>query len=177
MKRSRVGSGPAAAMLLALGLAGCAGGMPSLPSFPGFGSSPPPEPAVAAEPPPEPELPASIRASEVVGRWGYAAYHREQDRARTEANAKGQCHQPVVIGQGPTGGVMMYPADQAQLQEFWLKGSPSGKNYIGPHGQAGGPADREVVSFDGRVMILRFVDPEVAGRYGTAVYVRCAPRA
>jgi hypothetical protein len=178
MQRSRVGLGPAAAMLLALGLAGCAGGpsLPSWASFPSFGSQPAPEPAVA-EPQPVPEIPASIRASEVVGRWGYAAYHRDQDRARTEANAKGQCHQPVVIGQGPTGGVMMYPADQAQLQEFWLKGSPTGRNYIGPHGEAGAPGDREIVSFDGRVMILRFVDPEVAGRYGNAVYVRCAPRA
>jgi hypothetical protein len=25
--------------------------------------------------------------------------------------------------------------------------------------------------------VLKFVDPEVAGRYGTGVYVRCAPRA
>jgi hypothetical protein len=24
---------------------------------------------------------------------------------------------------------------------------------------------------------MRFVDPEVAGRYGTSVYVRCGPRA
>ncbi len=30
-----------------------------------------------------------------------------------------------------------------------------------------------MVSFDGRVMALRFVDPEVHGRYGTMVYVRC----
>lgn len=177
MERLRSGSGPAAAMLLALALAGCAGSLPSFPSFPGFGGNSPPPEAAPPEPPPIAEIPASIRASEVVGRWGYAAYHREQDRVRTEAAAKAQCHVPVVIGQGPTGGVMMYPADQAQLQEFWLKGSPSGKNYIGPHGEAGGPNDREIVSFDGRVMVLRFVDPEVAGRYGTAVYVRCAPRA
>ena len=33
--------------------------------------------------------------------------------------------------------------------------------------------DREVVSFDGRVLILRWMDPEVQGRYGTMVYVRC----
>jgi hypothetical protein len=26
-------------------------------------------------------------------------------------------------------------------------------------------------------MVLRYVDPEVAIRYGTGVYVRCAPRA
>ena len=35
--------------------------------------------------------------------------------------------------------------------------------------------DREVVIFDGRVLILRWMDPEVQGRYGTMVYVRCPP--
>ena len=37
------------------------------------------------------------------------------------------------------------------------------------------PQDREIISFDGRTMVLRWMDPEVAGRYGTGVYVRCAP--
>ena len=32
-----------------------------------------------------------------------------------------------------------------------------------------------MVHFDGRVLILRWMDPEVQGRYGTMVYVRCAP--
>ena len=32
-----------------------------------------------------------------------------------------------------------------------------------------------MVSFDGRVLILRWMDSEVQGRYGTMVYVRCAP--
>jgi hypothetical protein len=27
------------------------------------------------------------------------------------------------------------------------------------------------------VMLLKYVDPEVDGRYGTGVFVRCAPRA
>jgi len=35
--------------------------------------------------------------------------------------------------------------------------------------------DREVVSFDGRILILRWMDQEVQGRYGTMVYVRCLP--
>src|SRR4051812_36123467 len=83
---------------------------------------------------PQPELPSRVRASEVVGRWGYAAYHKPEDRARTEANARGQCKQPYVIGQGQTGGVMMYLADSSQLQELRLKGSQSGKDYIGPPG-------------------------------------------
>ena len=35
--------------------------------------------------------------------------------------------------------------------------------------------DREIVSFDGRVLVMKYVDPEVDGRYGTGVFVRCAP--
>jgi hypothetical protein len=131
----------------------------------------------AATPLPQPELPSKIKASEVVGRWGYAAFHKPKDRARTEANARGQCKQPYVIGQGPTGGVMMYLADDKDLKELRLKGSQSGKDYIGPPGDTPGMQDREIVSFDGRVLVLKFVDPEVAGRYGTGIYVRCAPRA
>jgi hypothetical protein len=126
---------------------------------------------------PAPELPAKVRASEIVGRWGYAAYHKPEDRPRTEANARGQCKQPFVIGQGPTGGVMMYLADSTQIQELRLKGSPTGRDYIGPQGQTPHPQDREIVSFDGRVLQLRYVDPEVDGRYGTGIFVRCAPRA
>ena len=98
----------------------------------------------------------------------------DEDLARTAAAARGQCGQPVEITRGPNGGVMMYLADSAQLQELQLKGSASGKNYIGPPGDAGGAQDREIVSFDGRAMVLRWMDPEVAGRYGTGVYVRCA---
>jgi hypothetical protein len=126
---------------------------------------------------PAPEIPARTRASEIIGRWGYAAYHKPEDRARTETNARGQCKQPFVIGQGPSGGVMMYLADSAQLQELRLKGSQSGRDYIGPAGQTPGPQDREIVSFDGRVLVLKFVDPEIDGRYGTGIFVRCAPRA
>jgi hypothetical protein len=131
----------------------------------------------AAYAPPQPEIPARVRSSEIIGRWGYAAYHKPEDRSRVEANARGQCKQPFVIGQGPNGGVMMYLADSSELQELRLKGSPGGKDYIGPAGQTPGPQDREIVSFDGRVMQLRFVDPEIDGRYGTGVFVRCAPRA
>jgi hypothetical protein len=134
-------------------------------------------PPEAALPTPQPELPSKVKASEVVGRWGYAAFHKPQDRARTEANARGQCKQPYVIGQGSNGGVMMYLADSSQLQELRLKGAQNGKDYIGPSGDTPGAQDREIVSFDGRVLLLKFVDPEIDGRYGTGIYVRCAPRA
>jgi hypothetical protein len=131
-------------------------------------------PPVEAPPAAGPDIPATIRPEEVVGRWGYGSFHNEGDRARTEAAARGQCGQPVVINRGPGGGVLMYLADSAQLQELFLRGGPGGRNYIGPPGPAGGPQDREVVAFDGRVMVLRWMNPEVQNRYGTGVYVRCA---
>jgi hypothetical protein len=143
-------------------------------SLPSLSSSSSPEPA---EPGVAPEMPASIRSDEIVGRWGLASFQNPNDRARTEAAARGQCKQPYVIGAGTSGGVVRHLADQATPQELRLKGSPSGKNYIGPTGPTPGEQDREIVSFDGRVLITRFVDKDAAVRYGNMVYVRCAPRA
>jgi hypothetical protein len=157
------------ASALALLLGACGGGL-SLPSF----SS---EPTAVPEPGVAPEMPASIRSDEIVGRWGLASYQDPKDRTRTEAMARSQCKQPYTITAGSSGGVIMHLADQATPQELRLKGSPSGKNYIGPAGPTPGEQDREIVSFDGRVMITRFVDKDAGTRYGNMVYVRCAPRA
>ena len=154
----------ASVAFFAAALAGCA--TSSLPS-----------PGELLAPAAVPTLPPSFPPQELIGRWGLAAYHRPDDRARTETAARNQCKQPYVISAGPSGGLIMHLADQAQPQELRLKGAPGGKNYIGPEGEPGGMQDREVVSFDGRVLITRWMDPEVAGRYGNAVYVRCAPRA
>jgi hypothetical protein len=164
--RAVVNLGIASALAMFLGACGSM----SLPSF-SSGPSAPPEPAVA------PDMPATIRSDEIAGRWGLASYQNPNDRARTEKAAQGQCKQPYVITVGPTGGVMMHLADQATPQELRLKGSPSGKNYIGPPGPVPGEQDREIVSFDGRVLVTRFVDKDAAVRYGNMVYVRCAPRA
>ena len=138
-----------------------------------------PNTTLVAAPAAAPEvLPSRIRAEEITGRWGLAAYHKESDRPRTEAAARNQCKQPVVISMGPTGGVMMYPPDSSKLEELRMKGAPGNRTFIGAAGEAPGAGqDREVVSFDGRVMVTRFPDPEINGRYGTSVYVRCAPRA
>jgi hypothetical protein len=157
------------ASVLALFLGAC-----SSMSLPSFSSS---TPTAAPEQAAVPEMPASIRADEIVGKWGLASFQNPNDRARTEAAAKAQCKQPYVIGAGTSGGVIMHLADQATPQELRLKGSPSGKNYIGPSGPTGGEQDREIVSFDGRVLITRFIDKDAATRYGNMVYVRCAPRA
>ncbi len=144
--------------LLAFGLAACA-------------TTQPEQPPLA----PTPLLPPAFPPQDIVGRWGLAAYHREEDRARTEVAAADQCKQPYIITLGPTGGVMMHLADQAKPEELRLKGAPGGKTYIGPEGEPGGIQDRLVVSFDGRVLILRYMDSEVHGRYGSMVYVRCGP--
>ena len=136
-----------------------------------------PTPTVESQPGVEPALPSTIRADELVGKWGLASYQNPNDRARTEAQAKAQCKQPYVIGAGTSGGVVMHLADQATPQELRLKGSQGGKNYIGPAGPPGGEQDREIVSFDGRVLVTRFMDKDAATRYGNMVYVRCGARA
>ncbi|MGJ5178780.1 hypothetical protein ACQR16_27860 [Bradyrhizobium oligotrophicum] len=154
------------ASTLTIFLGACAGGFNLSPSTP-----------TQTEAPVEPEVPATIRAEDLVGKWGLAAYNNPNDRARTEKMALAQCRQPYTIGAGSSGGVVMHLADQATPQELRLKGSASGKNYIGPAGPPGGEQDREVVSFDGRVLITRFIDKDAATRYQTMVYVRCGPRA
>jgi hypothetical protein len=158
-----------AALIAALALAGCeTSNMGDL-----FKSSPQPtEPAApAAE---LPLMPPSFPPQNLVGRWGLTAYHNEADRERTITAAAGQCRNPYVVTMGPTGGVMMHLADQSTPTELAVKGAPGNKNFIGPKEDSpGGAQDREVVSFDGRVLILRWMDPEVQGRYGTMVYVRC----
>jgi len=168
MSVSRLSLGATLAVLSAFLLSGCASQQIS---WGGFGSSAPEPTPVSVS---GPALPANIPAADLVGRWGLAAYHKEEDRGRTEAAARGQCKQPYNIGRGPGGGVIMHLADQSQPTELLLKGGPGGKNYVGPSDEPGGGArDREIVQFDGRVLVLRWLDPEIAGRYGTSVYVRC----
>lgn len=147
---------------LCLALAGCGGGNM-------FGTTPGP-----AASPTGPLPPPSIRADDIVGRWGYSAYHKAEDRARTEAAAAGQCTQPYVITRSPDG-VTMLNHDKPDLMEHLVKTNTEGKTFIGPGPDGGGPDDREVLSFDGRVLLLKWVDPEVAGRYGVMVLVRCPP--
>jgi len=132
------------------------------------------QPLAPAAPAAVPLMPPSFPPQNLVGRWGLTAYHNEADRERTITAAANQCRNPYVITLGPTGGVMMHLADQSTPSELALKGAPGNKNYIGPkEDPPGGAQDREVESFDGRVLILRWMDPEVQGRYGTMVYVRC----
>jgi hypothetical protein len=150
----------AALAVIALGLGACAT------------TAPEPQPVAPA---PSLLLPPAFPPQDIVGRWGLAAFHKLEDRERTEAAAANQCKQPYVIRLGTNGGVIMHLADQATPEELRLKGAAGNKTFIGPEGEPGILQDREVVSFNGRVLMLRWMDPEVQGRYGTMVYVRCAP--
>jgi hypothetical protein len=152
-------------LLAGLTLAGCAGSNPFGSSNPGPSSAPAPS---GSAPPAQ-----GISNEDLVGRWGFASFHNEPDRARTTAQARSQCGNPYVINRGPNGGVMMHLPDQSAPAELRTKGGPGGKRYLGPDGPAGDSMDREFVTFEGSSMSLRWVDPEVAGRYGVAIYVRC----
>ena len=144
----------AVAGILAAVLAGCA-------------TEPPPPPVVAAP---------SISSDALVGKWGLAAYHRDTDRTRTIKEALAQCNKPYVINKGPNGGLMMYLADNAQIQELVLKAGPDGKTFLGPPGDAGTTDDREVLNVDPNSFTTIWVDPDNASRYGTMVYERCGKR-
>jgi hypothetical protein len=131
-------------------------------------SSPPPGvPAVA--------MPPSLRAEDIVGRWGLAAYHRDQDRARTIVAARDQCTQAFLIDRSPGGNILMFGHDNPQLQEMIVKGSSEGKTYIGP-GPYPGIEDREVVSFDGKVLILKWVNSGSRGATASWCWRAVAPQ-
>ena len=148
-------------------------GLPMFGGCSSFNISNPFTVTAAVSPPPPPVVPPSVHAEEIVGNWGYSAYHREKDRNRTLADARGQCSNPYTIEASASGGVMMLGHDNSQKQDMTLKGSAEGKTYVGPGADPASQDDREVVSFDGKVLILKWVDPEVAGRYGYMVLVRC----
>ncbi|MGO9419839.1 hypothetical protein [Roseiarcus sp.] len=128
----------------------------------------PPRPPVVAAP--------SVSPDQLVGKWGFAAYHRDTDRARTIKEAAAQCNRPYVIAKGPSGGVMMNLADQANLSELVLKAGPDGRTYLGPPGDAGTADDRIVTNVDANSFTTNWVDPDNASRYGTSVYERCGQK-
>lgn len=144
-----------AGAVLFAALGGCAGDG-------GFGTAPTAGP-----------VPPSVPATAIAGRWGLAAYHRDEDRERTIAMARGLCNQAYTVALGPTGGVIMHLADEPEMRELQVKGGAGGRTFIGPAGEPGGPQDREIIFSDAQTLIMRWMDPEVASRYGTSVFARC----
>ncbi|MGJ0507118.1 MAG: hypothetical protein ACR652_08265 [Methylocystis sp.] len=121
-----------------------------------------------------PAIPSTISPDGLVGRWGVAAYHRDSDRPRTEGEARRQCNNAYTIKRGPNGGVMMHLADEAEIQELVLKGSPSGVTYLGLPGPAATASDREIVTISDNSFTVKWVSPDNSTRYGTMVYIRCS---
>lgn len=155
-----LGSGPVLSLIFgAVVLAGCASTTPA--------------PDIATPAAPAQSYPSRYHAEEFVGRWGYASYQRPGDRVRTENAARNQCSKPFFIRSGSHGGLLMLTADQNQPQELVLKADAGGKNYVGPEGPPGGMQDRIIQNFDGRILEMKWMDPEVESRYGIGVYVRC----
>ena len=134
----------------------------------GCASSPPPAPIVAT---------STVAVDQLVGKWGLASYHKDEDRTRTIKEAMAACNRPYVINRGPAGGVMMYLADQKELSELVLKVGPEGKTYLGPPGDVPTADDRQILDADPNSFTTIWVDPDNAARYGTMVYERCGKRA
>ena len=112
-------------------------------------------------------------ADQLVGRWGLASYFRQSDAAQVRAAAAAQCGAPYVIAKGPSGGVMLHRPDESRTSEHAVRSTLLGKSVIGPVSDSSGAKDREIVSYDGTTLVLRWLDETVANRYGTMVFVRC----
>ena len=150
-----------AAAALACAVAGCA----SL-DFWNWGS-PAPQPAPA---------PTSFRVlppDPLIGKWGVASYRSPNDRASAEKLARERCASPYAIVKGPTDGVMMHVAEDPDPHELALKKGGDGRTYVGFNAPIGDPSDREIVEMTPKLLVMRFVDPDKFGRFGTAVYVKC----
>lgn len=121
---------------------------------------------------------ARIGADELSGKWGLAAYHDNKDAERTEKAARNACGQPYLIGRGRGNTVLMHAPFSATASEMTIKSS-LGSTYIGPTGEmsGGGSKDREVIRWDGKVLVTRYVDQHAYSIYGNMVFVRCGARA
>lgn len=115
----------------------------------------------------------TITTSDLPGSWGLASYRKEEDRARTESEAKSACGNPYKISAGPNGGVMMYLADHSEPSELFIKIDSEGRTFIGPQGEPGMREDRMIMSYENNVMITEWLDSGVRERYGTMLFVRC----
>jgi len=117
-----------------------------------------------------PVIPATSR-DEIVGRWGLAAYHKPEDRDRTEA-ARAARQAALVIGQAPDGGASC-SADDPRRRCCASRAARAARITLPRVGRRReGPRDRLLRR---RVLITRFIDKDASSRYGTMVYVRGAP--
>ena len=115
----------------------------------------------------------TITAADLPGKWGLASFRKDEDRERTQIEAKNACGNPYVVKAGPNSGVMMHLADQTEPSELFLKVDSRGNTFLGPPGPPQVSQDRWIESYADNVMIMQWVDPGVRERYGTMLFVRC----
>ena len=149
--------------LLALALSGC---------FAGFDSGKWSSAFLERGPQVKTGISAPLSADRLAGKWGLAAYHDNKDAERTEKAARGACSQPYVIGRGRGSTVMMHAPFATTASEMAIKSS-LGATYIGPGHETDGTKDREVIRWDGKVLVTRYVDHHAYSIYGNMVLVSC----
>lgn len=109
-----------------------------------------------------------LRTEDLVGRWGVASYFAAAQKEEITGRARSACSQPYVIGRGKAGGAVMFEAFQGKPVEVVVRGRQIGA-LVDPQDKT----NKDVVSWSGRVLELRYREPEAATKYGTMVFVRC----
>ncbi len=152
-----------AASILLTGLAACTSTSPTTSLQPQAAAPTPPPPAVV-----------QITTASLPGNYGLASYHRAEDRERTLKQAKIACRNPYKMTAGANGGVVMHAPGQPGPAEFFVKKDNAGRSYIGPKGEAAGPNDQRVLSYDNGTLVTEWTSGRLKTVYGTMVYVPCA---
>jgi hypothetical protein len=106
--------------------------------------------------------------ADLVGRWGVAAYWNDSDAQRIVQQARGFCGQPYTITAGRNGGAMMFEAFEGRQREFQISGRA-----IVPVGDANPRLVKDIVSWNGQVLVFRYRDEEAGRKYGNMVFSRC----
>jgi hypothetical protein len=106
--------------------------------------------------------------ADLVGRWGVAAYWNDSDAQRITAQARGFCNQPYTITAGRNGGAMMFEAFEGRQREFTVSGGR-----IVPADGSNPRLVKNIVSWNGQVLVFRYADEEAGRKYGNMVFARC----
>jgi hypothetical protein len=114
---------------------------------------------------------AAQSTGDLVGRWGVAAYWNESDAQRISQQARSFCNQPYTITAGRNGGAMMFEAFEGRQREFQV----SGRSIV-PVGDSNARLVKDIVSWNGQVLVFRYRDEEAGRKYGNMVFARCGGR-
>lgn len=115
----------------------------------------------------------ALTNEQLVGRWGFVSYWKEEDQRRSLAIARGECGQPYAITRGPNGGVMLHGADAVTASEMTVSGAGAQARLTPVGGDANARNVRELRVLDPNTFITKFINQADHLRYGYKIYVRC----